>query len=115
MRNLLVIMILLAAFVLPASLIADSSAPHMRFVEPVNAQAGDIVTATGENLGASSIAALYLTDGKHDTKVVIIKETATSITFRVPPGTEPGRLALMVLTTGESPKLIEEPVRVEIQ
>jgi hypothetical protein len=116
MRKLLVLTALLAAFVLPAFLLAaDSLTPHMRLVEPVTAQAGDTVKVMGENLGPASVAALYLTDGKNDIKVAITEETATSIAFKVPTEVNSGRLALMVLTTGESPKLLVEPVKVTIE
>ena len=62
-----------------------------------------------------NVAALYLTDGKNDIKVTIIEETANTILFKVPAKVETGRLALMVLTTGQNPKLIEEPVKVTIE
>jgi IPT/TIG domain len=116
MRKFLVLPVLLAAFVLPALLsAADSLTPQIRLVEPVTAQAGDTVKVVGENLGPASVAALYLTDGKNDTKVEIIEATSTSIAFKVPAGVNSGRLALMVLTTGPSPKLLEEPVKVTIE
>ena len=115
MRNIMILLVLIAAFGLPMLLLADSPMPMMRVVEPVIAQAGDVLTVTGENLGQASVAALYLTDGKKDTKVTIIKESSTSIVFKVPAGVQAGRRALMVLTTGPNPKLIEEPVRVTIQ
>jgi len=34
---------------------------------------------------------------------------------KIPATTKPGRLALMVLTTGKVPKLIEQPVKVTIE
>jgi hypothetical protein len=45
---------------------------------------------------------------------LIIDETGTSITFKIPAEVKPGRLALMVRTTGDRPKLIEGPVKVVI-
>jgi hypothetical protein len=87
----------------------------MQAVQPDVAQAGDVVKVTGENLGQSNVKELYLTDGKIDTKVTIVEETNTYIVFKVPADVSVGRRALMVLTTGNSPKLIEEPVKVTIQ
>jgi siroheme synthase (precorrin-2 oxidase/ferrochelatase) len=45
---------------------------------------------------------------------LIIDEIGTSTTFRIPAEVKPGRLALMVRTIGDRPKLIEEPVTVVI-
>ena len=115
MRKLMILMALLTAFGLPAFLSADSPMPSMRLVEPTVAAAGDTVKVTGENLDRTNVAALYLTDGKNDIKVTIIEETANTILFKVPAKVETGRLALMVLTTGQNPKLIEEPVKVTIE
>lgn len=98
-----------------AWLFADSAMPRMQTVEPLTAQVGDVVKVLGENLDRANVAALYLTDGKHDIKVTIVEETASYIVFRVPPDAATGRLALMVLTTGKSPRLIEEPVKLTIQ
>jgi hypothetical protein len=57
---------------------------------------------------------VYLTDGKNDFQVEVTEQTATAIKFKIP-AKAAGRLALMVLTTGKDAKLIEQPVKVEIQ
>jgi len=100
---------------LPLLLHAQTACPRLTAVSATKAKAGDVLTATGKNLDRADLAALYLTDGKIDTKVTIIDETGASITFKVPAAVKPGRLALMVLTTGDTPKLYEEPVKVTIQ
>ncbi|HTQ52873.1 MAG TPA: IPT/TIG domain-containing protein [Bryobacteraceae bacterium] len=87
----------------------------MNTVEPESGTIGDILTVHGERLGASQVAALFLTDGKHDTKVVITEQTPTSIQFKIPPEAKAGRFALMVLTKGEKVEYIEEPVKVTIE
>jgi siroheme synthase (precorrin-2 oxidase/ferrochelatase) len=87
----------------------------MKTVEPPTGKSGDVVTVTGENLDKSNVAELYLTDGQHDIKAVMTQQTATSIKFKIPSSIKPGRLALMVLTKGKNPKLIEEPVKVTIE
>ena len=115
MQRFVIELALLGLLAAPASLFADSSTPLMRRVEPGVAQAGDVVKVTGDNLGRANVAALYLTDGKNDTKVVIVEETTNSIVFKIPAETEQGRLTLMILTTGDSPKLLEEPVKITIQ
>ncbi len=115
MRNLVILAAVIVAGGLWSLFAADSVIPRMERVEPGIAQAGDTLKVTGENLDRANVKALYLTDGKKDTQVIIIEESASHILFQVPTGTVAGRLALMVLTAGETPKLIEEPVKVTIQ
>ena len=103
------------ALAVPAVLAAQAALPQMQNVDPASAKAGDVVTVTGENLGQSIVAALYLTNGKDDFKAEITEQTSTSIKFKVPSAVKTGRLALMVLTKGKEPKLIEEPVKVLIE
>ncbi len=84
-------------------------------VEPGVGRVGDVLVIQGNNLDRANVAALYLTDGIVDIKVAIVEQTATSITFKIPPEAKPGRFALMVLTTGKTPKLIEEPVKLTVE
>ena len=104
-----------AALAAALILSAQSTLPQMQTVEPASAKNGDVVTVTGENLGSAIIANLFLTDGKADVKVEIVEQTDTAIKFKIPAAMKPGRFALMVLTKGKEPKLIEEPVKVLIE
>ena len=94
---------------------AQQVMPRMSTVEPGNGKAGDVITVAGENLQKDAISKVYLTDGKIDTEVQIIKQTPTAIKFKIPTKTAAGRLALMVLTAGKDPKLMEQPVKVQIE
>src|SRR5229473_2532059 len=101
----------LAAF----ALYAQQAMPRMTGVEPDNGKAGDVLTVSGEHLDKGEVMELYLTDGKNDTKVRMTEQGPTVIKFKVPEKVTPGRFALMVLTGGKDPKLIEQPVKVTIQ
>ena len=114
MKNSILAAALLALF-LPIALSGESAMPQMSSVEPGSGVGGDVLAVTGEKLDQNNVAAVYLTDGKNDVKVVITEQTATSIKFRIPAGAKPGRFALMVLTSGKDPKLIEEPVKVTVE
>jgi hypothetical protein len=105
----------LVALTLPANPQSQAAMPMMRSVEPASGRVGDVLVVQGANLGQDNVAALYLTDGKTDIKVPIIEQTATSIKFRIPPEAKPGRFALMVLTKGKEPKLIEQPVKITVE
>jgi hypothetical protein len=94
---------------------AQQAMPRMTSVEPDSAKAGDILTVSGEHLDKGEVAELYLTDGKKDTKVQVIEQGASAIKFKVPDKATAGRFALMVLTGGKDPKLIEQPVKVTIE
>ena len=111
------------SFILPVILIVlcaqpllpQAAMPRMTSVEPANGKVGDEVTVTGENLEKKNVSDVFLTDGSIDLKVVISEQTATAVKFKIPAKATAGRWALMVLTPGKEPKLIEQPVRVEIE
>ncbi|MBZ5578636.1 MAG: IPT/TIG domain-containing protein [Acidobacteriia bacterium] len=105
----------LLALAAPGHLLAQSTLPQMERVEPASGKSGDVLTVAGANLDQNTVAALYLTDGTSDVKVEITAQTATEIKFKIPATVKSGRLALMVLTKGNPPKLIEEPVKVVVE
>jgi hypothetical protein len=94
--------------------------PRMVSVDPMNGKVGDILVVTGENLAKATVAKVYLTNGSTDPKdplgmleVPITDQSDTAIKFKIPAKAS-GRLALMVLTSGKDAKLIEQPVKVQI-
>ncbi len=105
--------LLVIGLVLPL-LSQEPAAPRFSSVEPASGKAGDLLTATGANLGKGSIAELYLTDGKNDIKVPMTEQAEESIKFKIPAAAKPGRYSLMVLTTGQNARLIEQPVKVTV-
>jgi len=100
---------------LAASLAAfgQNAMPRMVSCDPGNGKVGDLITVTGENLQKDVVAKVYLTDGKNDLQVEITDQSDTAIKFKIPVKAT-GRLALMVLTSGKDAKLIEQPVKVQI-
>jgi len=115
MRISLLSIPLLFALALPANSQPQGGLPTISSVEPASGKGGDVLSIQGANLGQDTIAQLYLTDGKTDLKVQMIEQTSTSIRFRIPPEARPGRFALMVLTKGKDPKLIELPVKIVVE
>ncbi|HEY2016602.1 MAG TPA: IPT/TIG domain-containing protein [Bryobacteraceae bacterium] len=92
----------------------QTAMPRLASAEPQNGKAGEVIVLTGENLTKDSVAKLYLTDGTNDVQVDITEQSATTIKFKIPAKAKPGRVALMVLTGGKEPKLIEQPVKVTV-
>jgi len=113
--SLLWLALLLLAVAAPPALVAQDAIPRMTTVDPMNGKIGAVIAVAGENMGKAVIAELYLTDGKNDIKCVMSEQTDTSIKFEIPAKVKPGRYRLMVLTKGKEPKLIEQPVRVEVE
>lgn len=93
---------------------AQQAMPRMASAEPANGKVGDVITVTGENLQKESVSKVYLTDGKNDFEVQIVEQAAAAIKFKIP-AKATGRLALMVLTAGKEAKLMEQPVKVQVE
>lgn len=69
--------------------------------------------ADGELLDKAHVAEVYITDGTTDWKVVIVKQSANQIEFKIP---ATARLFhLMVLTPGPDAKLIGTRLTLTIQ
>lgn len=104
----------LAALV-PLLLLAQEVTPRFTTVEPMLGMPGTQITVTGEHIGKDVVAELYFTDGTNDIKTPMLTQNDTTITCKIPAGVKTGvRYRLMVLTKGKEPRLIEQPVRVEI-
>jgi len=105
------------SFIVPLLLACVASAqeamPRMSTVEPGNGKTGDVVAVVGENLDKANVVKVYLTDGKNDFECVVSEQTATGLKIKIP-AKATGRMALMILTGGKEPKLIEQPVKVTI-
>lgn len=98
-----------------AAFAQQQATPRMTTVEPGNGKIGDVITVSGENLEKTQVAKVYLTDGQEDMQVEITEQAATAIKFKIPEKCKSGRFALMLLTTGNEPKLIEQPVKLTVE
>lgn len=109
-----VFLLLVLGLALPVLLLAASGVPTMRSVDKDEAMRGDIVVVTGQNLGNTSVAELYLTNGKDDFKVDIREQSSVALKFVIGRDVRFGRYSLMILTSGETPMFIEQPVKINI-
>ncbi len=101
-----VVPLLFAATLAALVLCAQEAMPRMSSVDPSSGKAGDVIAVTGENLDKANVAKVYLTDGKTDYVCDITDQSATEIKFKIP-AKATGRMALMILTIGKEPKLID--------
>jgi len=95
--------------------VADGDAPQMNTISAKTAKPGDIVEISGVGLDPAKVDEIYLTDHKFDMKVKVLEQKETVIKMRVPPFAKPGRMQLLVLTKGDSPKLLEQPLYLLIE
>ena len=89
--------------------------PRMTSVDPGTAKAGAEVAVGGENLDKANVSKVYLTSGDKDTEVPVTEQAATSIKIKIPESVKPGRFSLTILTTAKPQRLIEQPVRLNIE
>lgn len=94
---------------------ASDPAPQMDTLSAKTAKPGDVIDITGVGLNDRQVDEVYLTDHKFDMRVKVLEQKDTEIKFRVPPFAKPGRMQILVLTKGESPKLLEQPLYILIE
>ena len=87
--------------------------PRCSALDPDTAKKGDAVSATCVNADKTSVAEVYLTDGKNDTKVAVMEQSGDKIKFQVP-NMKPGRYHLMFLTANKA-SMVEQPVVLTVE
>ncbi len=112
MRVAFLLLAVVAFLVLAPSVVGQSC--RIDSVDPGAGKIGDLIGAAGDSIGKTFVAELFLTDGTNDVKVVIVEQSDKLIKFKVPAKMKPGRYNLMILTPGATPKLLEQPVKVEV-
>jgi hypothetical protein len=99
-------------FGLAGSLTAQ--APQMNTVQPDAGTAGAVLRAHGVYLGKAKVDEVYLSDHTFDMKVKVLDQKDDVIEFRIPPFAKPGRLQMVVKTTGKQPLILEQPVYITV-
>ena len=75
---------LLAAALFLAPLVFAQGMPRVTGVEPSSGKVNANVTVTGENLGKSSVSAVFLSDDKTDYSATVVQQAAEKIVMKVP-------------------------------
>jgi hypothetical protein len=100
----------------PPMLLAQDALPRFTSVDPTSGKIGAVITVTGENIGKNVVDKVYFTDGQNDIAVAITDQADTTLKVAIPAKAKAGeRYRLMILTKGKEPKLIEQPVRIEVE
>ena len=103
----------LLCFGLAGSLSAQ--APQMNTVQPQGGKVGAVLRVRGLYLGKAKVEEVYLSDHTLDMKVKVLDQNDDAIEFRIPPSVKPGRLQLVVKTTGKQPLILEQPVYITVE
>ena len=93
----------------------SAQAPQMNTVQPDGGKIGSVLRVHGLFLGKARVDEVYLTDHTFDMKVKVLDQKDDVIEFRIPPSVKPGRLQLLVKTTGKQPLLLEQPVYITVE
>lgn len=89
--------------------------PEMNHATPDNGKIGTVLKVHGRFLSKQTVDEVYLTDHTFDMKVKVLDQTDDYIEIRIPPSVKPGKLQLLVKTTGKEPKLLEQPVYIKVE
>jgi hypothetical protein len=100
-----------AAASLPAQ---AQDVPFMSKVQPDSGKIGSVLRVNGIFLGKTKVDEVYLSDHTFDMKCKVMDQADDYIEFRIPPSVKPGRLQLVVKTTGREPLILEQPVFVTV-
>ena len=77
-------MAIVALLTVQARTVLAQHTPSFATVDPVSGKVNDQITVTGENLGKTSISAVFLSDDKNDYKATIVEQSNTKIVMKVP-------------------------------
>jgi hypothetical protein len=112
MSRLVVLSLLIA---LGLAQVTSAQVPQMKQAVPSRGAIGSEVRVTGLYLDKTKVAEVYLTDQTLDLMVKVLDQTADSIKFRIPPSVKPGRLQLLLKTTGKDALLLEQPLYITVE
>ncbi len=89
--------------------------PQAERVEPRTAKVGTVLTISGRALNKEMVDEVFLTDHRFDMKVKVIEQTENFLKIRIPPFAKPGRLQVLLLTAGDKPAYLEQPLYVTVE
>lgn len=89
--------------------------PLMNKVQPESGKIGSVLRIDGTFLSKTNVDEVYLSDHTFDMKVKVLSQTEHAIEFRIPPFAKPGRLQLVLKTTGKEPVILEQPLYVTVE
>jgi hypothetical protein len=107
--------LILSLFSFSGASVLMAQVPLMSHVVPDSGKIGSVLKIEGIYLDKTKVDEVYLSDHTFDMKVKVLGQTDHSIEIRIPPFAKPGRLQLVVKTTGNDPEILEQPVYVTVE
>jgi hypothetical protein len=93
----------------------SAQVPQMSTVDPGGGKIGSVLRVNGVHLDKDKVDEVYLSDKTLDMKVKVLEQSDNWIKFRIPPSVKPGRLQLVVKTTGRNSLVLEQPVYITVE
>ena len=93
----------------------SAQVPMMSKVSPQSGKTGSVMKIQGVFLGKTKVDEVYLSDQTLDMKVKVLEQSDNWIKFRIPPSVKPGRLQLVIKTTGRNSLVLEQPVYITVE
>ncbi|MDP8981674.1 MAG: hypothetical protein M3O35_13920 [Acidobacteriota bacterium] len=93
----------------------SAQVPQMNNVDPGGGKIGSVLRVNGIHLDKDRVEEVYLSDQTLDMKVKVLEQSENWIKFRIPPSVKPGRLQLVVKTTGRKSQVLEQPVFITVE
>jgi hypothetical protein len=107
--------VVLSLFCLAGAESLAAQVPAMSAVSPDSGKTGSVLKIHGIALGKAKVDEVYLSDHTFDMKVKVLSQTDDSIEFRIPPFAKPGRLQLVLRTSGKEPLILEQPLYITVE
>jgi hypothetical protein len=90
-------------------------AQQLKEVRPDRGKTGSVLRVRGSDLSKEKVDSVYLSDQTLDMMVKVLNQTDDVIEFRIPPSVKPGRLQLVIKTTGKEPHILEQPFYINVE
>ena len=90
-------------------------AQQLKEVRPDSGKVGSVLRVRGSDLSKEKVDSVYLSDQTLDMMVKVLNQTDSFIEFRIPPSVKPGRLQLVIKTTGKEPHILEQPFYINVE
>jgi hypothetical protein len=90
-------------------------AQQLKEVRPDRGKVGSVLRMQGSDLSKEKVDSVYLSDQTLDMMVKVLNQTDNFIEFRIPPSVKPGKLQLVIKTTGKESRILEQPFYIKVE
>lgn len=95
-----------------AATVWAQGSPRVTSVAPTAAKVGATVTVTGENLGKSNVAAVFVSNSSDDFPAAVQEQSDTKIVIKIPKEAKPGDYNVSIQVKSD---ILIQPIRITVQ